>query len=166
MKFYEQYLDPKLPVAQLVVDWSSERCAMGEIARLVDTIKPMIWAEQIPRRLGGKATGAELRNDKRQLRRLTHGLRTVLASWGRLSDGPTVWNWDVISPDQKRRGAQMDVVASIRDQLGIVEVKRRYGVTCAIHLGLHQWANRACQTWCLEEDLYHRILETEQPRPT
>lgn len=163
-KYSDPWVDEKLEVTEeLLAGWSPERAAEAEIARMINDIKMLTWAAQIPRRLGGLATGAELALDKKLLKSAIHMLRGLVANWYRLtapggSQFSGIVEVDDIPDELKKLGAQLDVKEwAARDKAGTEAAVRR-NVTIAVAAGLRPWANKAALLYVREIESMMKLL--------
>jgi hypothetical protein len=137
--------------------FSSREFIEAKVETMVFDFKAAAWALQIPRRLGGQATGPQLSADKKFMRRVMHVQTTCVARWNDLLPEAVEIDWSHAGPSEKSFGAQIDTEEWMRDHLHICGVQREVVATVAIQMGLEHWGSQAVGILSLERSNLERI---------
>jgi hypothetical protein len=160
--YVDGYLDARWSLMPETLEaWSPGDWADRKLASLIDDLKAHTWAAQIPRRIGGEASGQDLSVDKRRLRASAHFLRGLVRGWAPLCpwfDLQTLKD-DEITADLRAVGAQLDWLEwNLRCAIDAAE-DRAAAVTAALQLGERQWASKVAWLYSREiEDLNRTLL--------
>jgi len=140
----DAYRDPGIAFPE---GTTAESLVEDEIERITYFLILVVIANEIPRRLGGEASDAELAADKRRCRRVGWALRQSLASWG-VSEEP-----DLSCDEETRRmGIQMDWLSYAADHALQVNESMRYCATWAYENNSPEWGRYALR--CLRNELH------------
>ncbi len=158
-KFADLWVDEayRLPLEDLPY-WTVQEWCEFKIADVVDDFKAVMYASQIPRRLGGNVTAPELGRDKRQCRKLMHSLRRTAERWGSLCPAVELYLEGGIPPRLKKAGAQMQMERWLTDQIDKATLHRAMFATRALQVGSRSAANKGARFYTQEIDDYRRIL--------
>lgn len=124
-----RWVDPALPVADL----SSEQLEADEIERLLRDLAIILFASQIPRRLGGDASSGELAEDKRRCRRTSWALRQALLQWTKRIVLPEA------TDEIRQTGAALDWPTFGEQHLAVLTERTRRAATWAALNGERKW---------------------------
>jgi hypothetical protein len=81
-RYLDTYNDPAYPETAFDMNWTPDDETVKQRKRLIETACMALHAGEVPRRLGGDASGPELRADKRLSRQVENRLTSVLRQWG------------------------------------------------------------------------------------
>lgn len=127
-----RWVDPSFPVGEL----DRPRLEMAEAERLHAELAIVLYASQIPRRLGGDATAAELAEDKRRCRRVSWALRQSILQWTKRVDLP-----GIVTDDLRSAGATLDWPLFFEDHLGLLTLRTKRLATWAALNGERKWGS-------------------------
>lgn len=137
-------------------EWGTYEFIVAKLETVVFDYKACAWALQIPRRLGGGATGRELADDKKFMRKVMHLNQQLFDKWNGLLPEPMPVDWHTVPQDAKADGARLDHEEFMRDRLHLAGRQRASVVTVATQLGLEAWAAKA------EKVLTYEIVNLER----
>lgn len=134
-RYSDPYYDPTAPPLDLSVLMEEK------YTEVVGLLKGFRWAEKIPRRLGGDATGPELSRDKKALRKLAHAYDLIVQRWASIGIELSLPEED---PSQRDKvfGAQVRLPIWIPRQLDKLEDDKVALGTAAIQMGDVRAANK------------------------
>lgn len=124
-------------------EWGTYEFIVAKLETVVFDYKSAAWAVQIPRRLGGAASGSELSADKKFMRRIMHLERQLFEKWNdMLPDGMEV-DWSTVPQEAKSDGARMEREEFLRDRIHVATKQRASVATISTQLGLEAWGVKA-----------------------
>lgn len=141
-KFNEikEYWDPSRELDEEgLAEWSARDACSAKREMVVSDYKACAWALQIPRRLGGDATGAQLAADKKFMRKVMHLQRTLFDKWDALCGESLPVDWAAVGPDERKAGAQIDAGEWLLDHLFVAKRQRDLFCTVAVQVGMVDW---------------------------
>jgi hypothetical protein len=126
-----RWVDPALVLPR---DLDRDRLEADEIERLLQDLAIVLFASQIPRRLGGEASAAELAEDKRRCRRTSWAIRQALLQWTKTIKLPSP------VPDELRiAGASLEWQVFGEQHLGLLTERTKRAATWAALNDQRKW---------------------------
>ncbi len=126
-------------------DLDPERISAEEIERLLTDLAIVLYASQIPRRLGGDALSEELAEDKRRCRRVGWALRQSLRQWT-----PNVELPNPVPEYLRQAGAQLEWTVYGEQHSAVLTERTKRAATWAALNGEKKWG--ATIVTCLENE--------------
>lgn len=130
---------------RIPADLDGERISAEEIERLLTDLSIVLYASQIPRRLGGDALSDELAEDKRRCRRVSWALRQSLRQWT-----PKVELPNPVPEGLRQAGAQLEWTVYREQHDAILTERTKRAATWAALNGEKKWG--ATIVTCLENE--------------
>lgn len=156
MASHDRYVDRYLAEGDPVDDLGN--LIQEKFREVVGFHKGFKWALGIPRRLGGDATGAELSEDKKVLKKLIYLYANLTERWalnGIELDRPS----DDVPPSAQAFGAQVRFPAWITEQIIVVEAEKVEMTTAALHSNDRRAANKVVAALDQESITLARVRE-------
>lgn len=125
-----RWVDPERPLDE---DLSREAIEQAEVARLLNDLAIVLYASQMPRRLGGDASSMELAEDKRRCRRVGWALRQALRQWTERIELPEVTEHIRVS------GAGLDWLVFEEKHMAVLTERTKRAATWAMRQGQRKW---------------------------
>lgn len=160
-RFVDRWFDPAYELPRVALaQWSLEESLCDHVEELINDAKAFYWAAQIPRRLGGDASGVALAADKKMCRAISHSLRNMILGWQRLLPYIEVppRMFDDIGPAARQLGGQVNIPGYLLGRKLGVETQRSKAVTRLAQRGDFKLANRVAGAFTFEVAEIERLM--------